>query len=452
MDESRKRSSAAGISDAKKAKLSDGASGACPREISIESAHVMSPWPYAFIMTATSVYVGNKDRIVEYDTMTRREIGSIPVRGFAEYISLSRDEKSLFVACMNGIARIIDLATRKAVVLDGHVRVVHCIIQGKGTDVLTCSDDGTIRRWNSMTGDCLMIRQERLGQVNHILYEEATNRIFSALNDKTIIVLNGDTGMKIGVMKGHDGQAISLAQVNSTTIASCSYDGTIKLWDTATLACIRTISNGSIVYSVATTPDGQYLISGSYDTKVRVWSVVTGHCMYTFSHHSGRVTRVTVSPCGRFIASGGGRLFLLKISPPFSFVIRENVLVHDGREQSLSLLSDGTIRSNSDLITTVTSTSTCSLVSENQIVVSGSDSVEFIAPSTSAAQLWTEAISAVAADLALHPDDRARSADQMIRRYRFNLLQTILVHRRERGTRKWHIPMEIMQIVGTYCF
>ena len=255
-------------------------------------------------------------------------------------------------------------------------------------------------------------------------------------------------------MEGHGGWVRSLAQVNSTTIASGSADGTIKLWNMATLACIKTILNDSIVNSVAATPDGQYLISGSEDYKVKVWSVATGQCLHMLSHHNDWVEKVAVSPDGRFIASGGDddMFHLFSVSPPFSFAIRECVLVHDGREKSLSLFSDGAIRCNGDLIAIVTSTSMCSLVSENRIVIHGSGPIEFTAPSASAAQLWSEAIAAVAADLALHPDDRAHSADQMIRRYRFCLLQTILFHNRDWKTRQWCIPREIVQVIGKYCF
>jgi WD40 repeat protein len=304
-----------------------------------------------------------------------------------------------------------------------------------------------------LTGECLKVYRGHTDWVDSILYDEATKRIFSASHDQTIIVWSSDTGEKVGVMEGHRDWVRSLTKVTSTTIASGSNDGSIKLWNMTTLVCIKTILNGSTVYSVAATPDGQYLISGSEDSKVKVWSVATGQCLYMLSHHSDWVCRVDISPDGRFIASGGddNMFHLLSVSPPFSFAIRESVLVHDGREQSLTLFSDGAIRNNSDLIATVTSTSMCSLVSENRIVIHGGDSVEFTAPSASAAQLWSEVISAVAADLALHPEYRAHSADQMISRYRFSLLQTILFHVREPDFRK-HVPREIIQTIGSYCF
>jgi len=408
------------------------------------------------LITPDRVYTGFKDKVVVYDMATGQRIKDIVVGGnYICDVSQSRDENGLFVACSDGTARIIDIFTGKEVILHGHAGDVRCIIQGEGTDVLTCSWDNTIRRWNSSTGECLKIYEGHTDWVQSILYDEATKRIFSASDDETIIVWNGETGERIAVLEGHGDRVWSLARVNSTTIASGSDDGTIKLWDMATLVCIETISNGRRVYSVAATPDGQYLISGSSERELKVWSVATGQCLYTLSHRDFWALKVAVSPDGRFIASCecGYNFHLLSVSPPFSFVIHKGALVHSGREESTSLFSDGVIRDGrGDAITTVTSTSTCSLISETLFAVNDSGRVEFTALSASSARLWSEAICAVAADLALHPDDRARSADQMIHRYRFNLLQTVLVHRREPDTLRWHIPREIVHIIGSYCF
>jgi WD40 repeat protein len=424
------------------------------RRIFTEIPNVMQVREAGAILMATKLtYVTEYDRINVYDMATRQQINEIATGGGrVRHISQSRDGKCLFVACDDGTVKIINLSAGNEVILHGHTGVVRCVIQGEGIDVLACSYDGTIRRWNSLTGECLMIYEGHVDVVASILYDEATKRIFSASYDMTIIVWNGETGEKIGVMEGHRDWVRSLTKATSTTIASGSNDGTIKLWDMAILVCIKTISNGSKVYSVAATSDGQYVISGSHDKEVKVWSVANGQCLHTLAHHCDWVHKVAISPDGRFVAWHGyyDMVHLHSVSPPFAFEIHKGVLVHRDREGSFSLFSDGAIRnSNGDLITTITDTTTCSRVSETQVHVYGH---AFAAPSVSSACLWSEAFGAVAADLALHPDDRASSADQMIRRYRFNLLQAILVHRRERGTRKWHIPREIVQIVAGYLF
>jgi WD40 repeat protein len=408
----------------------------------------------ATLLTTKKVYVGDYAKIIVYDTTTGRIITEIASGGgIITNISQSKDEKRLFISCCVQDSMIIDMDTWKTVILRGDHDVIY-IVESEGIDVLTCSMDKTIRRWNSLTGECLKIYEGHTGYFRSILYDEATKRIFAPSHDTTIIVWNGETGEKIRVMEGHRDWVGSLVRVNSTTIASGSGDGTIKLWNMTTLTCIKTIANERAVWSLAATPDGQYLISGSDDNKVRVRSVTTGQCMHTLAHHQDCVAKVAISPDGRFIASNGydNSFHLLGVTPPFPFLIYKGILARNGREESLSLFSDGVIRaSDGDLVTPITSTSTCSLVSDNRIVIHSRDSVELTAPSISSAHLWSEAISVVAADLALHPDDRARSVDQMIRRYRFNLLQRILFHVREADFRR-HIPRGIVQIVGSYLF
>lgn len=270
------------------------------------------------LLTPTKAYVGDGNKIIVYDTETKREIGEIvPKRGTVSDISQSRDEQSLFVSCADGTASIINIATGEEVILRGHTGYVNCIIQGEGTDVLTCSYDYTIRRWASSTGECLKVYEWHRGHVYSILYDESTNRIFSASYDRTIVVWNGETGEKIGVMEGHCAGVRSLARVNSATIASSDDDGAVKMWSMATLACIETFSVGGYVNSVAATPDRQYLIYGSGETESR--SVLTGQRVHTLSHHRHWVLKVAVSPDGRFLATGGldCMFHLFGISPPF---------------------------------------------------------------------------------------------------------------------------------------
>jgi WD40 repeat protein len=65
-------------------------------------------------------------------------------------------------------------------------------------------------------------------------------------------------------------------------VLSGSHDYTVKLWDAATGALIRTFEGHSRdVYSVAFSPDGARILSGSgdifgMDKTVKLWNAVTG--------------------------------------------------------------------------------------------------------------------------------------------------------------------------------
>ena len=61
--------------------------------------------------------------------------------------------------------------------------------------------------------------------------------------------------------------------------------------------------NGWVV-SLAFSPDGNILASGSCDCTVKLWHIDTGQCLYTFEEHEHEVWSVAFSPDGKTLASG----------------------------------------------------------------------------------------------------------------------------------------------------
>ena len=89
------------------------------------------------------------------------------------------------------------------------------------------------------------------------------------------------------------------------TLASASYDNTIRLWDVVTgeQKQVFTGHKGS-GRNVWFSPDGQTVASASYDNTVRLWDVVTGKQKQVFTQPMGRVESVRFSPEGGMIVSG----------------------------------------------------------------------------------------------------------------------------------------------------
>jgi len=58
------------------------------------------------------------------------------------------------------------------------------------------------------------------------------------------------------------------------------------------------------VRSVSWSPDGQTLASGSYDHSIKLWDAGTGKEKATLAGHSGWVLGVSWSPDGQTLASG----------------------------------------------------------------------------------------------------------------------------------------------------
>jgi eukaryotic-like serine/threonine-protein kinase len=115
-------------------------------------------------------------------------------------------------------------------------------------------------------------------------------RYLSRLCHSEALTLNGHTATVMSVAFSPDGQRV----------ASGSFDGTARIWDSATGKELLTLDAGQ-VQSLAFSPDGQRLATGS-GTGIRIWDSRTGKQL--ISPEEGAVTSVAFSPDGQRLASG----------------------------------------------------------------------------------------------------------------------------------------------------
>ncbi len=219
-----------------------------------------------------------------------------------------------------------DSTGRRTAAFDVHDRRINDLaVSQDGEGVLSASDDDTVRLWDLGTGEVRRTlyghgdvlpadgpggkKKRRDGDVNRVVYlDTAGQRALSGGDDGRLVFLeltrDADTVTRI---KAHSKAVTGLAVTPDRQRAlSCSADGTVKLWDLATLKKLRQFdAETEELNSVALTPDGRYAAAGGDDNDLRIWDLAEARLVRRIKGHSKNINTVAVSGDGRLVATGG---------------------------------------------------------------------------------------------------------------------------------------------------
>ena len=130
--------------------------------------------------------------------------------------------------------------------------------------------------------------------------------VASGSYDCTVRLWDAQTGQGRRALQGHEGivNCVDLS-ADGRTVASGSEDCTVRLWDAQTGQVLRTLQGfESKIYSVALSADGRTVVSGSEDRTVRLWDAQTGQVLRTLQGYESWITSVALSADGRTVVSG----------------------------------------------------------------------------------------------------------------------------------------------------
>jgi WD40 repeat protein len=121
------------------------------------------------------------------------------------------------------------------------------------------------------------------------------------------------------ILKGHTASLFGVAfSPDGKTVATASFDKSVKLWDVANGKQIKSFEgpsgHQSLVLCVAFSPDGQLLASGGQDNTAKIWEVPMGTYLQELGH-SDAVNALALSPDGLKLA-GAGKDGTIKIWTP----------------------------------------------------------------------------------------------------------------------------------------
>ncbi|WP_246844342.1 hypothetical protein [Hydrocoleum sp. CS-953] len=110
-------------------------------------------------------------------------------------------------------------------------------------------------------------------------------------------------GKELQTLKGHENSVWGVAfSPDEKTIATTSYDNTVKLWNLQGKELHTLTGHKNGVSSVAFSPDGETIATASYDKTVKLWNL-EGKELQTLTEHEEGVSSVAFSPDGETIAT-----------------------------------------------------------------------------------------------------------------------------------------------------
>jgi WD40 repeat protein len=125
-------------------------------------------------------------------------------------------------------------------------------------------------------------------------------------NDKNDIkIFHTDTGELVHTLSGHIGLIGTLCYAsNGKQLVSGSDDCTIKIWNTETGQLIRTIfGHTGEVNTVCYSPDDSEIVSCSDDHSIKIWNAESGQLLRIINAHTDLVQHICYSPNNKYMAS-----------------------------------------------------------------------------------------------------------------------------------------------------
>jgi len=197
--------------------------------------------------------------------------------------------------------------------LRGHGGPVRAVaVAPDGSAAISGSFDSSAIRWSLTRNAAEQVLRFHESAVNAVAAMR-DGRIVTAGEDGRIAIWNPGEPKPTTVLEGHTAPIAALAvSPDGATLASASWDRTVRLWPLAGGGAPRVLEgHQQNVNGVAFMPEGRALVSAGYDATVRIWPLADAGAPVVATLPTP-VNSVAVARDGEIVAGGAdGKVYLL---------------------------------------------------------------------------------------------------------------------------------------------
>lgn len=268
-------------------------------------------------------------------------------------IAITSDGRCCVSASDDGTLRVWDLVLGDCIhILEGLKSLVRTVaITPDGKYCVGGSGEGVLRIWDIQTGKCLHVLEDHKDSapyyfkyIDAIAITPDGNQCVSACADTTLRIWDIQSGKCLHVLEGHteDVYTVVIAPDGERCVSG-SQDETLRIWDMRSGECLHILKGHKSYISirgVAITSDGNYCVSASADTTLRIWDMQSEECLHILEGHKKDVSAVSITPDGNYCVSASWDN-TLRIWDMYTGECRKILEGHEWKSDAVSITPDG---------------------------------------------------------------------------------------------------------------
>jgi MTH538 TIR-like domain (DUF1863)/WD domain, G-beta repeat len=169
-----------------------------------------------------------------------------------------------------------------------------------GSILLTVSEDGTARLWDTYTGAELRVLIGHQDAIWSTAFSPQGDQIATGSRDGTARLWDTDTGTELEVLTGHEAGVLFVAfSPSGKQVVTASEDGTARIWDSSNGAELAVLHGHTEAVITATfAPSGNQVLTASADATARIWDAHSGAAIAVLRGHNKLLQMAVFSPSG----------------------------------------------------------------------------------------------------------------------------------------------------------